>query len=302
MRALGIVGFIRARPGGRFVHLGSLGSFGRGLEVVGIIHERPESRSVHSGAFFRWFGLVGFIRGRHRSRSVHSGAHLGSFGIVGFIREWPARGYVHFCWLGSFGGVQGVDVFILARPWGRSVHLSVPLGLWVHSGALLCRCVISGVPCQSLGSLWFVAFIRARRIHLGTFLRAPTVVGFIGMVGFIRARPGGGSVYLSTLWRSSVSFGFVGFIRARRGGHRVHFGSFGRALGIVGFIWVRPAYGRVNFCSFVRVLCFVGVIRARAGGSWIDSGVPWGSFGRAVGVLSGVALGFVGLISVRWVH
>ena len=43
-------GFIRSRPARRWVHSGSLGSYGRGMGVVGFIRERPRGGHVHSGS------------------------------------------------------------------------------------------------------------------------------------------------------------------------------------------------------------------------------------------------------------
>ena len=60
--------------------------------------------------------------------------------------------------------------------------------------------------------LGIVVFIRGRWVHWG----APCVSsGSLGLVGFIRVRPGGRLVH---------PIGVVGFIRVRPGGRRVHSG------------------------------------------------------------------------------
>ena len=82
-------GFIRVRPGGRLVHMGWLGSFGRALGVIWARRGCHFGASLLSlGRALRVVGFVGFIRG---SRRVS---------------------------LGSFGRAQGGVVFIKARPGG----------------------------------------------------------------------------------------------------------------------------------------------------------------------------------------
>ena len=81
-RALGVVGFIQARPGGRRVHSGSLGLFWRTLVIVvfirvGSVHSCAPRGSSDS------LGFVGFIRARIEVvrlipvRRAHSGAPWG---------------------------------------------------------------------------------------------------------------------------------------------------------------------------------------------------------------------------------
>ena len=104
---MGVDGFILARPGGRRVHSGSLGAFGRAIAVVGIIRVGL----VHAGApWGRW---------------VHSG-WLGSFGCalvalsasfvdVGFIPARPGGHRIHSDSSGSFGRALGVARGVILR-------------------------------------------------------------------------------------------------------------------------------------------------------------------------------------------
>ena len=86
---LGFVWFIHARPGGRLVHLSSLGSLRRALRVVVFVRARPVVGGfirvlwVSSGAPWETscsFGFVRFIRARSGGRWVHFGAPLVSSG------------------------------------------------------------------------------------------------------------------------------------------------------------------------------------------------------------------------------
>ena len=103
---IGFVQFILASPGGRQVHWGSLGSFGRNLVVVGLI-------LVHCSA--------------HRGRWVHSGAPMcHSRAPWG---RWISLRY--------FGQAQEVVGFIQVR-WVHSCAPKTDVGFicdgWVHSG------------------------------------------------------------------------------------------------------------------------------------------------------------------------
>ena len=98
------VGFIRAGPGGRRVHSGSLGSFGPALAVLGVImvrQARPWRGRVH------WERPVG--------RRVHLSFFEHAFGVVGSLRSLPGDRGVHSGWLGTFGRALGVVGFIQVR-------------------------------------------------------------------------------------------------------------------------------------------------------------------------------------------
>ena len=132
----------------------------------------PGCRWVHSGAHYGFVGV----------RWVHLGPHLGSSGSVGFIQALRLGPWVRSGWLGSF--IRGMVVVRF---------------IWV-------RCVKSGAPLCSLGSL--------RRV-----------------VGFIRVQSGASRMLSGSFW-------LAGYIRALLGGRRVHsvlFSSLGRVRGVVGF-------------------------------------------------------------------
>ena len=129
----------------------------------------------------------------HSGSLAYSGASSGSFGGVVFIRVCPRGRWVHSVEPWGFLG------FIQVRPGGRRVHLvsfsfilDRPGGRWVHwesLGSLVViqrRWIHSGVPWQSLGSIWVVVFILVRPggrwVHsgsLGSFRCALRVIGFI---------------------------------------------------------------------------------------------------------------------------
>ena len=224
-RAVEIIWFILAPPGCRRVHSDSLSSLGRALCVVVFIRVRW----VHSGrpcASSGSFGLVGFILvrpSRGRDCLVSSGSFgraLGDVVFIGFIR---AHRGVHSGSLGLFGSALAIVVFIWlvgfirARCGGRCVHSGVPP--WMHS--------IS--PWGSSGSCGF--FLARPGVHLGSlglFRRALGVVLFnLGVIGFIRSRPGGGRVYFSSLGLFGRALGDVIFIRASPSGRWVHWCSLG---------------------------------------------------------------------------
>ena len=148
----GSIGFNRVRPGCQWVHSGSfvcalgviqvrsvnsgvlggsLGTFGCALGVVGFV----QVRLVHSCAL----GVVEFVRVRPR---VHSGS-LGapwwafdSFRCVWLVRLRPAGHWLHSCSLGAFGCALGVI---------RECR-------WVSFGSIVC-------------ALEVVVFIRVRWVH-----------------------------------------------------------------------------------------------------------------------------------------
>ena len=136
----GFLGFILVRPGGRWVHSGSLESFGCAVGVVGFIL----GRWVHSGATWALFasfgcnlGVSGFIR----FRWVHSSSPLGSvasFGFAGFIR---VRLGCHFCSLVSFGYALVVALGVFQGPIGSFVYTRRVVvfvgGRWVQPGGRL---------------------------------------------------------------------------------------------------------------------------------------------------------------------
>ena len=152
--------FIRAHPGCRWVHSGSLGSFGH-VELVVPVHW------VHLCEFWWWsgsFGFVAFTLTRYWGHCIHSGAPWrsfgsfrralrseGSYGCVDLFEH--ALGDNHYVLLGSFGRLFGVVGFI----WGR----------WVHSAA----------PWWSSSSFLFFGFIRALtehvRVHSASLMGAP---------------------------------------------------------------------------------------------------------------------------------
>ena len=157
------------------------------------------------------------------------------------------------------------------------------MGCYVHSGA----------PWESLvsfGRAMVVAFIRARPwdrwVHSGARCG---VSGSFWSVGFTRARPGGGRVYLGSL----RSFGcVVVFIRARPGGcwvqsdaprgHSITLkGSFRRTLGVVGFIRERSGGRWVYSGAYWWLSGSLWIVGTRPGGRRlhsVHSGAPWKSF------------------------
>ena len=92
-----MVAFILARPAGRPVHLGLLGSFGRALGVVGFIRSR-HGESSGSFGFVGFMHVVGWLIRIHcpGGRRVHS---------VSLMRGWRSSG--------SFARALGVGRFIL---------------------------------------------------------------------------------------------------------------------------------------------------------------------------------------------
>ena len=132
--SFGVVGFTRAHPGGRSVHLGSFGSLRCAFEsmgssgVVATTHVRTGSSWVRPGllgSLARSLGVVGFICGRW----VHSREPLGSLGslacalcVFRFIRGRWVHSRVPLGSLRSLSLALGVVVYILDR--------------WVHSDAL----------------------------------------------------------------------------------------------------------------------------------------------------------------------
>ena len=168
--SLVFVGFIRASPGGRRVHSGSLGSFGwsGSFGFVGFIRSRPVGflRAcprgrlvisvrwvhpsavwgclVHSGAPWGSSGSTAFVWFIRVGRRIHSGVprwSSGSFRLVGLVRALPGCRRVLSCSLGSLRRALGVVGFIRVG--------------WVHSGA------------QWGTSDSVVRFIRARHGGLG---------------------------------------------------------------------------------------------------------------------------------------
>ena len=207
--------------------MGSFGAFRRSLWVVALI----QVRWVHSGTPFGSAALFRFVG----CRCVHSGSFL-------FILARSCGRQVNLVSLVSFRSVQTVDAFIQARTWGRRLSFGRAflvivfiLVRWVHLGAL---CVsLPRALFLSLGSLGrahgvvgFIRsspwFIRVRWVHLGALCEPLPCTLFV--VGFIRARQGGGTVHSCALRGLLVLFLFVGFILSS--------GSFG----IVWFISERP--------------------------------------------------------------
>ena len=140
--------FVRFIQGRRWIHSGSLGSFGYALGVVVFFRVQsvvPCSHScslgsvgrwVHSGAIWGSLGLFGFIR-------LRPGSFGCAAGVVGFIRVHWVNSDVRWCHLGSLGsfGCALIRVHLVhsCAPWGsvgsfRCALLLVRLRL-VHSGA-----------------------------------------------------------------------------------------------------------------------------------------------------------------------
>ena len=200
-------------------------------------------------------------------------------------------------------------------------------------GLIVFRWVHSGAPWGSFGSfgqaLGVVGLIGVRWVHsCAAWLSS----GSFGFVGFTRARPGVGRVYLGAPWGSLCSFwrplrsaglfalygrtledvvffrvrsvhlgapwgvGCDWFIRARPSGRlvhwRVHWGSFG-LLVFVGFINARRRDGRVHLGSLSSVRHALVVVQFIRARPCGQSG-PLGLFGQALGI--------VAFIRVRWVH
>ena len=116
-----VVGFIRARPGGRRVHPVA---FGSALEIVGFIRDRWVSWSAPWGSSCS-SGVAGFAGVRPWVRVVYPGLLLslgwtlaGSFVVVGYIPVRPGGRRVHPVWLGSLRRALVVLGFIR----GGSVH------------------------------------------------------------------------------------------------------------------------------------------------------------------------------------
>ena len=84
-RAMEVVGFILARPGGRSVRSDLLWMSLVSFRLVEFILARPWSRLVHLGSFGRVLGVVGFIRVRTCDRRVNSGPPLMSSGSFGSL-------------------------------------------------------------------------------------------------------------------------------------------------------------------------------------------------------------------------
>ena len=125
-----VVGFIRTRPGGRWVHLGSLGS----LERLVSCWVYPSSL----GSFGCAVGVVRFICGL----LVHSRASWGSLDL---------------------SGVVGFTLVVLALIWCRWAHfVRLIRGRWVLSRAPCVSLGLSGViglTRERLGGRW---------VHLGS--------------------------------------------------------------------------------------------------------------------------------------
>ena len=135
--------------------------------------------------------------------------------------------------------------------------------------------------CGSLGSFRFFGFIRARpaclQAHLGASLvHFRSLASFwrpLDVVGFIQAHHACRWVHSGVAWVSSASFGLVGFIRARPGGCSVHSGAPSVTYGKFGRAW-----------SPSGLLGFVRFFRGRPGCRRVHSG--WlGSFGRSLKVI-----------------
>ena len=142
------------RPGGRWVHAGSLSSLGCALWIVGFIRGRCVhlfgDRWVHSWSLgshmcaLGALGSCGVVRCTgvpHAGRGVHSGVHgesLGSSLDVVFARVCPGGPLIHPGLLGSLGCSLRVVEFVCGR--------------WFHSGA----------PWVSLVSSWVVGFTGVR--------------------------------------------------------------------------------------------------------------------------------------------
>ena len=237
------VWLIPARSAGGLVYSCSFG-------LLWFKRERPCSCRVYSasfGSFRRATAVIGFIR----VRSAHSGAPRGTFSSFGrapcvgmFIRAHPV---LHSFLFGSFP----FDWFIRARPGSLRVHSCSFQFVWMIRARV--SLVHSGAPQWSSGSSGFVWLIRARlgvcRVDsgsFGSFGRASRVIRVRHRAtGFVRVH----LVHSGSPLRSSGSFVFVWFIRASPGGRSVYSGSFGRAPGVVGFIWAHPGGSRVD-CFF----------------------------------------------------
>ena len=199
-----IVGFIPVRwligvqPGGRRVHLGSLGTFtcavrvvelstlGLALGVIGLTWVHSHAPWSLSDSFM----FVSARPGRRRGRSVHWNAHWGrrvysgsgralgvvsfiqvnsgtlwglsdSFGFVGFIR---ARTQVHLGSLGSFVCVVGVVELFQVRPRGPRFWLGSLDHAKDFARFILVHCVHSSAPWESSFSFGFVLFIPGCRL------------------------------------------------------------------------------------------------------------------------------------------
>ena len=304
------VWFIRARTGGRRVHLDSFGKFGCApgvFELIQVHSGEPRgssgslgSATGYSGSFRRAPGIVGFIR----DRLVLSGAPRGSSGSLARVHSGSPR-----VSLGSLGGTKGV-VWLIGACHG---------GNWVNSG--------------SFGSFAFACFIWSRsgvsRVHSW----------------LIRAHPGGHGVHwgsLGSLWRATVVVGFIlvrfvhsgtplgslssivlfCYFRARPWSCRVHsemFGSFGRASTVIRFICVHLDHSGASLGSsgtFSSFGCAQGVVEfiqvhsgAHRGSSdsfaffWLIWTLPvcrriyWGSFASFTGSPVVVGLIRVGLVN-----
>ena len=119
--SFGVVEFIRVHPGGRWVHSGSLGSFGCSLVVVVFILGRRD-RLVSLGSFC----VVGFV--------------WGSFRVVGFVRVHPGGRWVHSGSFGSFKFALGVGGFVRKR-WVPSGAPREPLKIFMFVGFIWVRTV-----------------------------------------------------------------------------------------------------------------------------------------------------------------
>ena len=171
LRSLGVVGFIRVRTGGRWIHLGALVSFGCALVVVGFIG----GDLVHSGA--SW-SLCIFTRGRWVRPCVPM-ASLGSFWVVWFVGVRPGGRWVHSGSLSSFMCALVVVGLILGSLGSFGCALCVVWFIrdrWVHSCAfwvsgscgVVGRCAL--VVASSFRVVWFIRVRPGdRRVHSASF-------------------------------------------------------------------------------------------------------------------------------------
>ena len=151
MGSCAVVVFTWVRPGGRWIHQGSLGSLGFAFGVVVLIR----GCWIHSSSRWGSLGSSGFV-GFTRVRA----------GVVGFNPVRAGSRWVHPGSLSSLLGVVGCALWVVGFMRGRWDHSDLPWG--------------------SLGSSEVVGFtLVGRWVHppsLGSLSLA------LGVVGFIRCR------------------------------------------------------------------------------------------------------------------
>ena len=303
MGSIWAVSFASICRGGRWVHLGSLGSLSRALVVVGFrwghwIHSRApqgflgSSRVVvftlqRPGVYPRSLGslasslrILGFIL----RRWVHSSSPLVSFGsswVVAFTLACAGGRWVH---PGSFGSLACALCVVGFIRWR-----------WVHSRTFWVSLGVVGFASERLEGRWFMQgvlrplrvfeFIRSRLFHS----RASWVsLASSAVVLYSRVRPRvvvynlGPWVHSRVLWRSMGTFRAIGITHVHRWACYVHLGSFRLLAGtlvVVGFTptlpgtrWVHP--GSLGSLVSPGVDGFILRLCAR-------SSAPWACYGSS---------------------